>query len=316
MDRRHGWTLERDRILLTPGVVPSLHMLVQTYIAPGEKVLIQPPVYYPFFWAIENNGAETVSNSLIYENGRYQMNFADLAQKAADPAVKMAFLCNPHNPVGRVWTPDELAQFGEICLENNVLVVSDEIHCDLVYRDFAFTPFARIGDNTLQNSVICNSASKTFNLAGLQTSNIIIPDEELRARFVRTIERNALFLTNPFGLIAAEAAYSDGEAWLQAAMDYVEDNYRFMKAYLSEHLPQLKLIRPEATYLVWVDCTALRMNSTARKQMLMEQALVYLDQGELFGAEGEGFERFNIACPRSTLTEVLDRIKAVVDNKA
>lgn len=316
VDRRHGWTVERDWIVLTPGIVPALNMLVQSYIAPGEKVLIQPPVYYPFFWAIENNGGEIVSNSLLYENGRYRMDFDDLAQKAADPAVKMAVLCNPHNPVGRVWRPDELTQFGEICLENDILVVSDEVYSDLIYRDYAFTSFARLGDPFRQNSIICMAASKTFNLAGLQTSNIIIPDEVRRERFARTIERNGLFFPNAFGIIAAEAAYKHGEAWLEAVMDYVADNYRFMKAYLAEHLPQLKIIPPEGTYLLWVDCCALGMDPAARKEMMMEEARVYLDEGERFGPEGEGFERFNIACPRSTLKEVLDRIKTAIDNRA
>jgi cystathionine beta-lyase len=313
--RRHAWTVDRDWILLTPGIVPALNMLVQTYIGPGEKVLIQRPVYYPFFWAIANNGGEVVSNSLVYEDGRYRMNFDDLAQKAADPAVKMAILCNPHNPVGRVWTPDELTQFGKICMENDVLVVSDEAHCDLIYKDYSFTSFAKINDTFLQNNIICMAASKTFNLAGLQTSNIIIPDEKLRERFAKTIARNGVFLMNAFGIVAAEAGYNHGEAWLEAVMDYVEDNYRFMKAYLAEHLSQLEIIHPEGTYLVWVDCRGLGMDPVARKEMMMEQARVNLDEGELFGLEGEGFERFNIACPRSTLKHVLDRIKAAIDNR-
>ncbi len=314
--RRHGWEVKRDWILLTPGLVPALNMLVQTFVAPGEKVLIQPPVYYPFFWAVEDNGAEIVSNSLINENGRYRMNFDDLAQKASDPAVKMVILSNPHNPVGRVWTPDELTQFGEICLENDVLVVSDEIHCDLIYSDHVFTSFARLGDDFRQKSVICSSASKTFNLAGLQTSSVIISDKELREQFAGTIKRNGVFLANPFGIIAAEAAYNHGEAWLAEVMVYIEDNYRFMKSYLAEHLPQLKIVHPEATYLVWVDCRELGMDLAARKQLMMEQARVHLDEGELFGPQGEGFERFNIACPRSVLEAVLDRIKTAVNSRA
>ena len=313
--RRHGWEVNRDWVLLTPGLLPALNMLVQTFVAPGEKVLVQPPVYYPFFWAVEDNGAEIVSNSLIEENGRYRMNFDDLAQKASDPAVKMVILCNPHNPVGRVWTPDELTQFGEICLENDVLVVSDEVHGDLIYSDYVFTSFARLGDDFRQKSVICSAASKTFNLAGLQTSSIIIPDNELRDRFAATIKRNGVFLANPFGIIAAEAAYNHGEAWLAEVMVYVENNYLFMKSYLAEHLPQLKVVRPEATYLVWVDCRELGMDATARKQLMMEQARVNLDEGELFGPEGEGFERFNIACPRSTLKAVLDRIKTTINRR-
>ena len=314
--RRHGWEVKPDWVLLTPGLLPALNMLVQTFVAPGEKVLIQPPVYYPFFWAVENNGAEIVSNSLINENGRYRMNLDDLAQKASDPAVKMIILCNPHNPVGRVWTPDELTQLGEICLENDVLVVSDEVHCDLIYSDYAFTSFAKLGDDFSQKSIICLAGSKTFNLAGLQTSSIIISDNELRERFAETIKRNGVFLANPFGIIATEAAYNHGEAWLAEVMAYVEDNYRFMKSYLAEHIPQLKINHPEGTYLVWVDCRELGMDPNARKQLMMEQARVNLDEGGLFGPEGEGFERFNIACPRSTLKAVLDRIKTTINRRA
>jgi cystathionine beta-lyase len=310
--RRHGWEVKTDWVLLTPGLLPALDMLVQTFVAPGEKVLIQPPVYYPFFWAAEDNGAEIVSNSLINENGRYRMDFDDLEQKASDPAVKMAILCNPHNPVGRVWTPGELTQFGEICLKNDVLVVSDEVHGDLIFSDYTFTSFARLGDDFRQKSVICMAASKTFNLAGLQTSSIVIPDDDLRDRFARTIKRNGVALANPFGIVATEAAYNHGEAWLAGVMAYIEDNYRFMKSYLAEHLPQLKISHQEGTYLVWVDFRELGMDPATRKQLIMEQARVNLDEGELFGPEGEGFERFNIACPRSTLEAVLDRIKTTI----
>jgi cystathionine beta-lyase len=314
--RRHGWEVKPDWVLLTPGLLPALNMLVQTFVAPDEKVLIQPPVYYPFFWAVEENGAQIVSNPLINENGRYRMDLDDLAQKASDSAVKMVILCNPHNPVGRVWTPDELIQFGEICLKNDVLVVSDEVHCDLIYSDYVFTSFARLGDDFRQKSVICTSASKTFNLAGLLTSSIIISDNELRDRFARTIKRNGVFLANPFGIIAAEAAYNHGEDWLAEVMAYIEDNYRFMNSYLAEHLPQLKINHPEATYLVWVDCRELGMDPAARKRLMMEQARVNLDEGELFGPEGEGFERFNIACPRSVLKTVLDRSKTAINSSA
>ena len=311
--RRQGWRVEPDWVLLTPGLVPALNMLVQTFVAPGEKVLIQPPVYYPFFWAVENNYAEVVSNPLINENGRYRMDLDDLAQKARDPAVKIMILCNPHNPVGRVWTREELTLLGKICLENDVIVVADEIHCDLIYRGKVFTPFARLGEDFLQNTVICTGASKSFNLTGLQTSSVIIPDDDLRARFASTIRRNGLTLANPFGLVASEAAYNHGEAWLEAAMAYIEDNYRYLESYLGEHLPQLKICQPQATYLVWVDFRELGLNPAALKQLLLEKARVNLDHGELFGREGDGFERFNIACPRSTLTAVLERIRTAIN---
>jgi len=313
--RRHGWEINPDWVLLTPGLLPALNMLVQTFVAPGEKVLIQPPVYYPFFWAAENNGAEIVSNSLINENGHYRMDYDDLAQKASDPAVKLVILCNPHNPVGRVWSADELTRFGEICLQNDVLVVADEVHSDLIYSDYAFTSFASLGDDFRRKSIICLAASKTFNLAGLGTSSIIISDDDLRDRFAETIKRNGVFLANLFGIIATEAAYNHGEPWLEEVMAYVEDNYRFMKSYLAEHLPQLKINHPQGTYLVWVDCRELGMDPATRQQLMMEQARVNLDEGELFGPEGEGFERFNIACPRSTLEAVLERIKTAINRR-
>ena len=311
--RRYGWLAEQEWIVLTPGVVPAVNMAVQTFVKPGEKVLIQRPVYYPFFDAIQNNGAEIVSNSLLYEDGRYSMDFDDLAQKAADPQVTMAILCSPHNPVGRVWTAGELTRFGQICLENDVLVVADEIHCDLIYSDQSFTAYATLDDRFLQKGIICTAASKSFNLAGLKISNIIIPDEEMRQKFDDTIQRHGLYGTNAFGLVAVEAAYNYGEEWLAAAMAYVEENYRFMAGYIAEHLPRLKIVRPEGTYLVWIDFRALGLEPKARKEMMMEVAKVYLDEGEMFGPEGEGFERFNIACTRSILEEALDRIKVMVD---
>lgn len=312
MARRYGVVVEREWLVLTPGVVPALNMLVETLIAPGDKVLVQRPVYYPFFAAIENNGGEIVSNTLALENGRYTIDFDDLVAKAADPAVKMAILCSPHNPVGRVWTREELTRFGEICLANDVLVISDEIHCDLIYDGVAFTSFAAINETFAQKSIICTAPSKTFNMAGLKTSNIIIQDKEIRAKFNKTLNRHGLMGGNALGIVATEAAYTHGEAWLAEAMAYIEANYHFMVAYLAEHLPQLEVIRPEGTYLVWVDCRKLGLDAAARRQLLLGEAKVFLDNGEMFGPEGEGFERFNLACPRSILAEALERIVTAV----
>jgi cystathionine beta-lyase len=312
--RRYGRTVEREWITLAPGVVPAIKALVQTFVAPGEKVLVQRPVYHPFFTAVEKNGREIVSNTLVYENGRYRMDFDDLAQKAADPDLKMAILCSPHNPVGRVWRQDELARFGQICLDNDVLVVSDEVHCDLIYSDATFTTFANMSETFAQNSIICTAPSKSFNIAGLKTSNIIIANNELRHNFAGALERNGLTGANAFGLTAVEAAYNHGEAWLEAAMAYVEANYRFMVDYMSQNLPQLKIIPPEGTYLVWVDFSELGLDPATRKSLLMDQVRVYLDEGKLFGPEGAAFERINIACSRAILTEALQRIKRVVDS--
>ncbi|MCP4416334.1 MAG: pyridoxal phosphate-dependent aminotransferase [Chloroflexi bacterium] len=310
--RRYGRSIQRDWIVLTPGVVPALNMLIQTFTQPGDKVLIQRPVYHPFTNSIVNNEREVVSNSLLLQNGRYQMDFEDLASKVADPTVKMAILCSPHNPIGRVWTPEELTRFGEICLDNDVLVIADEIHCDLLYKDVTFTTFANISDRFAQNSIVCTAASKTFNVAGLKLSNIIIPDVEKRTQFTKTIGRSGLSGMNTFGIVAAEAAYNFAEPWLTAVMEYIEGNYNFMQAYLAENLPQLQLLPAEGTYLVWLDCRALELDAADRKHLIMEEARLYLDEGEIFGPEGEGFERINLACPRSLLREAMNRLKTAV----
>ncbi len=313
MKRRHNWDIKREWIALTPGIVPALHLLVKTFVAPGEKVLIQQPVYYPFMEVIKNNGGQVVSNSLLYEDGRYRMDFDDLAAKTADPALKLAILCSPHNPVGRVWTPEELTRFGEICHQNNVIIISDEIHGDLIYNGHHFTPFATLDDSFAQNSIVCTAPSKTFNLAGLKTSNVIISNQDLYTKLNDTIQKNAIFGLNSFGVVALEAAYNHGEPWLAEAMAYIEANYHFMVAYMAEHLPQIKVTPAEGTYLVWCDFSQLGLSPEARKGLLMEEARVYLDEGSMFGPEGNVFERFNLACPRPILAEGLERIKKVVD---
>jgi len=312
MARRHGWEIAPQWICITPGVVPALNMLVRTFISPGDRVLIQPPVYHPFYHAIENNGGEVVTNPLVYENGRYHMDFTDLQEKSKDPKVKMAILCSPHNPVGRVWTRDELLHFGEICIENNVLVISDEIHGDLIFKGHSFTPFAEISRDFAQHSIICTAPSKTFNLAGLQISCIIIPDEDLRARFGKTLESNGLILPNSFGLVALQAAYDQGEEWLEEALSYLQANLDYLEAYVAEHIPQIGFVRPEGTYLVWLDCRRLGLDKLQLKRLIMEEACVYLDEGFIFGPEGDGFERINIACPRSVLVEALQRIRDAI----
>jgi cystathionine beta-lyase len=308
MARRHGWKIAPSWICITPGVVPALNMLVRTFISPGEKVLIQPPVYYPFYEAIKNNGGEIVTNPLIYENGRYHIDFGDLEQKAKDPRVKMAILCSPHNPVGRVWTREELVRYGEICIKNNMLVVSDEIHGDLIYKGSVFTPFAKISRDFAQHSISCTAPSKTFNIAGLQTSCIIIPNDDLRLRFEGTVHGNGLGLTSVFGTAALQAAYEQGEPWLEQALSYLQANLEYLEAFVAEHIPQIDVVRPEGTYLVWLDCRRLGLDKLELKRLMMEDARVYLDEGFIFGPEGEGFERINIACPRSILAEALDRI--------
>lgn len=313
MARRHGWTVEPDWIVPTPGVVPALNMLVRTFAAPGQRVVVQPPVYYPFYTAVSNNAAVLAQNPLLIVDGRYSMDYAGLEALLAEPDVSMLILCSPHNPVGRVWTVDELRRLGELCLAHDVLVVADEIHGDLIYPGQRFTPYATLGEAFAAKAVICSAPSKTFNLAGLATSNIIIPNRELRVRFERTLNCNGLHGVNTFGMVALQAAYAHGEEWLAQVMDYIAGNLRYLQAYVAEHLPQITVVDPEGTYLVWLDCRGLGLDKDALEQLMLGEARVFLDEGYVFGPEGEGFERINIACPRSILAEALERIKIVVD---
>ena len=313
MKRRNGWDINPDWITLTSGVVSALHMLVRAFTSAGDRVLIQPPVYYPFFSAIQNNQAEVLTSPLIYAGGRYQMDFADLEAKARDPRAKMAILCSPHNPVGRVWSTEELTRFGEICLKNDVLVVSDEIHGDLILKGNTFTPFAKISPDFAEHSITCTAPSKTFNLAGLKTSAIIIPDASRRAAFRQALRSSGLSLAgSTFGVVAFKAAYEHGERWLERVLEYLQGNLEYLEAYVKERIPQIQVVRPEGTYLVWLDCRKLGLDKVELERLMRSQARVYLDEGGIFGPGGEGFERINIACPRSILTEALDRIRKAV----
>ncbi len=312
MQKRHNWTINPEWICHTPGVVSALNILVRTFVAPGEKVLIQPPVYHPFFSAAECNQTEMVPNPLIFENGQYRMDFADLEQKLRDPLVKMAILCNPHNPVGRVWSKDELVRFGELCMAHNVLVVSDEIHGDLIFRGHTFTPFANASPAFASRTITCTAPSKTFNMAGLQVSNIIVSDPDLRAKFQKSLMSNGFFGANLFGLAAAEAAYTEGEEWLEQVIDYLGENLCYLEEYVAREIPQLSVIHPEGTYLIWLDCRQLGLNREGLTRLMRDTARVVLNNGCDFGSQGEGFQRVNIACPRSILVEALARIKDAV----
>lgn len=314
MQRRHGWTIDADWIVATPGVVPAINFLVRTFTRPGEKVLVQRPVYYPFFNAIENNSGQIVSSSLILQNGRYEMDYDDFEHKAADPATTLYILCSPHNPVGRVWTREELIRVGEICRKHRVLVVADEIHADLTYSGVTFTPFAAISKELAANTVVCTAPSKTFNLAGLHTSNIIIADARHRRRFQQTLNSCGMSRwANPFGVLACETAYREGEAWLEQVMAYIEANLDYLQEYIQRNVPGIRVIRPEGTYLVWLDCRQLGLDKCGLKCLMVEKARIFPDEGCIFGPEGDGFERINIACPRSILEDALKRIRQAVE---
>ncbi len=308
--RRYDWQIEKSWITITPGVVPALSLLVKSLMNAGEKVLIQPPVYGPFRKVTEANDCVVVENRLLRdeESGRYTMDYDDLAQKAADPEVKLAILCSPHNPVGRVWSSEELTRFANICIENNVTIISDEIHCDLIFDNHKFVALASLSEEIAQHTITCMAPSKTFNLAGLKCSHTIIPNPVLREKLEKSLIHFALNRPNAFAVFAVEAAYNQGEPWLEEVMSYIQANYEFMSDYLAELLPQVKLTQPEGTYLIWADFSAFGLSHEELFNKMLNDAKVHLTSGLYFGEEGEGFIRFNLACARATVEEGLKRV--------
>ena len=307
--RRHDWQIEKEWIIYTTGVVPALSAVIKALTAPGDKVMVQTPVYNCFFSSIRNNGCGMITNPLIYRNGTYQIDFADLEQKAADPSVKVLLLCNPHNPAGRVWTKQELTRIGDICIRNNVWVVADEIHCELVFPGHTYIPFASISQEFLMHSVTCTSPSKAFNLAGLQIANIISADTDIRTKIDKAININEVCDVNPFGVEALMAAYNDGEEWLEELKQYLFANYNYLRVYFEEYLPEFPVATLEGTYLVWADCSVLNQSSDETVKTLLEKEKLWVNEGSLYGEAGEGFIRINIACPRQQLIEGLNRLR-------
>lgn len=313
--RRHGWNIQREWMIYTSGVVPAVSAVIKALTVPGDKVLVQTPVYNCFFSSIRNNGCTLAATPLLRIGNTWQMDFEDLERKASDPDVKVFLLCNPHNPVGRVWTREELLKAGEICSRHGVTVVSDEIHCELVYPGHAYTPFASISDDFSARAIVCISPSKAFNIAGLQIANIVVPDEEVRRKIDKAININEVCDVNPFGVTATIAAYTEGEEWLNQLLVYLQANYKWMQDYCRTHLPDFPISDLEGTYLVWMDCSILHKTSDVLEQELLDESKLWLNAGTMYGAEGEGFMRWNIACPRSVLAEGLERFRSYVYGK-
>ncbi len=309
---RHGWTFTRDMIIYTSGVVPAISAVIKALASPGDKVIVQTPVYNCFFSSIRNNRCCILDNPLVYGNRTYRMDFDDLAGKAADPDVKLLLLCNPHNPAGRVWTREELKCLGEICISNGVTVISDEIHCDLTFPGHAYTPFASISSEFLEHSVICNSPSKAFNIAGLQIANIISADKNIRAKINKAININEVCDVNPFGTEALIAAYTHGQEWLDSLIAYIKNNYITLCEFFDKYLPSLPVTILEGTYLVWIDCRALGMTSEKLEHQLLDSERLWLNSGNMYGTDG--FMRINIACPRSVMLEGLRRFHHFVSH--
>ena len=321
LKKKYGWEVKPEWIVVTPGVVPAVFNAVKAYTEPGDAVIHQDPIYYPFWGAIESNGCRVANNPLKLENDQYTIDFDDLAAQfqpiyrmaPRSPRIKMMLLCNPHNPGGRVWTRDELTKMGEIVIKNKAIMVSDEIHCELLFKGYEHVPFAMISKDFEQNSITCMAPSKTFNLAGLGASVNIIPNDRLRARF-NQVKMGIMPSANIFGLVALEAAYNHGDEWLDQFLDHMQDNLDFLIHYFEKNIQKIKVIKPEGTYLAWLDCRGLNMEAEDLAEFMNKKAKVGLDHGYAFGPGGRGFERINIACPRSLLEQALKRIEKAVND--
>ena len=313
-EKYFDWKLKPNWLVKTPGVVFGIAMAVKAFTNEGDSVIIQQPVYYPFKETIEDNNRVVVNNSLKNVNGHYEIDFEDFERKVKENNVKLFILCSPHNPVGRVWKKWELEKLGDICVENNVTVVSDEIHSDFVYPGNKHTAFANIKEEFQNITVTCTAPSKTFNLAGLSLSNIFIPNRKLKHRFKDQLSAAGIGSMGVMGLVACQSAYEKGEEWYQAMKSYVWANIEFTKQYVEENLPGVKMIDHEGTYLVWLDFRDTGLSVDELEDLIIHKAKLWLDSGKIFGKSGEGFQRINVACPRSTVKEALDRVKAALKN--
>jgi cystathionine beta-lyase len=308
--RRHRYAVDPASIIFSPGVVPALSHLVQALTVRGDGIILQPPVYHPFFWAVQANDRRMVLNPLREQGGEYSIDFDDLEAKAGE--AKLLILCNPHNPVGRVWRREELARIAEICLRHGVTILSDEIHNDLVFRPWRHVPIAGLSPEVEQVTVTCHAASKTFNVAGLSTAYIMIPNAELRQTFKRVSDALHVEALNPFGLRAMEAGFAEGEPWLEALLEYLAGNYRILRSYCETQLPRLGVSPMEGTYLAWVDFRRYGFSSQELKDCIIQKARLALNDGPMFGPGGEGFQRMNLACPRQVLRQALDQLKTAL----
>ena len=309
----HGWEVSREWVSTTPGVVFALSAAIRAVTQKGDAVMIQPPVYPPFYEVIERNERKKVENTLVYENGKYSIDFEDMEKKIAENDVKLMILCSPHNPVGRVWTVDELQKVGSICRKYNVTVVSDEIHCDFAFPDHPHTPFVKACPEMMEQAIVCTAPSKTFNLAGLQVSNIFVPGEQLRARFRKVMGECFYGEPNCLGMLACQAAYQGGKDWLENCKAYMRENLAYMRKFLQENIPQIKVVEPEGTYLVWLDCSGLGLSKQELYDLFAYKAKVWVDNGDIFGEVGAQFIRVVLASPRETVRKAMEQLKKAID---
>src|SRR5699024_6801775 len=312
--KQNNWKINKDHICHSPGIVTALNLIIQTFTRKNERIIIQPPIYYPFINSIENNNREIIYNELIYKNQDYKINFTDLEEKLQDDKVKLLFFCNPHNPVGKVWSREDVWRIGDLCKKNNVIVVSDEIHSDILLNGNKHYCMSALSQDFANNTITCMAPSKTFNLAGLQTSTIIIPNKKMRKKYLKTLDSLSLNKITPFGLTGIESAYKKGYKWLEELIETLESNVEFIDKYLKENIPQLKLIVPQGTYLAWIDCKRLGLNDKELEKLLFEKAKVNVRHSYVFGPGVSGFIRFNFACSKKMIEERLNSIKSAVED--
>ncbi|MFV0343589.1 MAG: MalY/PatB family protein [Anaerocolumna sp.] len=307
--KHYNWDISPSWLVKTPGIVYAISMAVRAFTQEGDSVLIQRPVYYPFSESVNSNHRNLINNPLIYENGAYHIDFYDFEQKIIAHDVKLFILCNPHNPVGRVWSEEELTKLGDICVKHNVIVVSDEIHADFIHPGYQHIIFANLKPEFGAITVTCTAPSKTFNLAGLQVSNIIIMNKKLKAAFKEEITKSGYSQLNTMGLYACKAAYEYGEEWLIELKDYLHQNLTYVSDFLEKELPMLHLVKPQGTYLLWIDFRSLNLSESELETFITDKAKLWLDGGTMFGPEGLGFQRINMACPRSILEKAMEQLK-------
>jgi cystathionine beta-lyase len=311
LKQRHNWTIPREWITFTPGIVPALNFCTLAFTRPGEKIIVQPPVYFPFFSAVESHGRTLVHNRLFEKEGKWSMNFESLTE-LIDSETRMIIISNPHNPVGRVWTPEELTTLGDICLKKNILILSDEIHCDLVLPEFGHTPLASLSEEIAEITITCIAPSKTFNLAGLSTSSVIISNPSLRKLFTNVVDNLHVGSGNIFGTAASVAAYTHGHDWLDALLAYIKRNADFVEDYCIDRIPVIKAVKPEATYMIWLDCRKLNMNGKQLQRFFVTEAGIGMNEGSTFGPGGEGFMRMNLGTTHKTVIKAMEQIEQAV----
>lgn len=312
LSSRHNWQVERDWICFCPGIVPALNLCTLAFTRPGDSVIVQPPVYTPFFSAVESHGRNLILNQLVIKDNKWTMDFDSLIE-AVNPSVKMIIISNPHNPVGRSWTKEELGRLAEICLKNEILILSDEIHCDLVLPGFRHIPLASLSEEIANITVTCIAPSKTFNLAGLSTSSVIISNPVLRKYFNKRIDDLHVGNGNIFGNIASEAAYSEGHEWVDELMEYIDGNAGYVQEFCSKYIPEIIPVKPEATYMIWLDCRNMKMAGKELSEFFINKACVGLNEGSSFGQGGEGYMRMNLGAPRATVAKAMDQIRKAVE---